>query len=442
MADIVIMPKQGLQMTEGTIIRWLKQEGETIKAGEPLFEMETDKLTITIDSSFDGTLLKILHGENDVVPITEPIAVIGAPGEDISAVLPSDGVKKESEAVPEEKTAAPSAAAETSPLVRAPGERIFITPRARKTASERSVDYTEIPGSGYHGIIIERDILNAPVQQAVKATPVAKRIAELEGVDLTTVSGSGQGGKIMKADVLNAVSPSDSASVSAAGAQNETIVPITGMRRAIYENMMKSLHESAQANHRMKVDMSEAKRLRESLKKADVKVGYTDILSLAVTRALMAFPRINAEIRDGSIVEKHYVNLGIAVAIDNGLIVPNIKNCQRLSLTEIAAQIKEKAAAARSGKLTREDYSGGTFTITNLGMYDIDEFTAVINPPESAILAVGKIAETPVVMDGQIVIRPMMTLSLTYDHRIIDGAPAAEFLQYVKKLLQNPYLML
>ena len=413
-ASVVIMPKQGLQMTEGTIIKWLKKEGEEVKEGEPLFEMETDKLTITMDATASGTLLKIVRGEGEVVPITETIAIIGEPGTDFTPLLPQAAAPAAAAAAeaPAAAPAAQAAPAAAPAVQRAPGERVFATPRARMRAEERGIPVEAVAGTGPDGLIIERDVLNADVN-VIKATPVAKKIAELEGVDLAGVTGTGANGKIMKGDVLSAITA-------------------PGTPEVVY----------AQANHRMKVDMTESVRFRNKLKEADIKVSFTDILVKAVAAALIKFPNVNSTLDGQNIIMKHYVNLGIAVAIDNGLIVPNIKNAHLMSVTQIHEQVAELAAKAKDGKLTRDEYANGTFTITNLGMYDVDEFTAVINPPEAAILAVGKIADTPVAVDGKVEIRPIMTLSLTYDHRIIDGAPAAQFLQYVKKLLQNPYLML
>ena len=439
-ASAIIMPKQGLQMTEGTIIKWLKKEGETVNEGEPLFEMETDKLTITIDSTATGTVLKIVRGEGEVVPITETIAIVGEAGTDVSAFTASSAAPVVAAVEAPKAVVAAEAPAASAAVKRAPGERVFSTPRARMRAEEKSIDINAVAGSGPDGLIIEKDVLNTTVT-AVKATPVAKVIAEQNGVDLADVKGTGANGKIMKADVMDMLSKS--AFVPAeVSAHEETIVPMTGMRKAIANNMMNSLSSMAQANHRMKVDMTESARFRTKLKAADIKVSYTDILIKAVSHALIKFPMLNSTVRGNDIVLRNYVNMGVAVAIDGGLIVPNIKDAHTKSVVEIHEQVADLAGKAKAGKLTREEYTEGTFTITNLGMYDVDEFTAVINPPEAAILAVGKITDTPVVENGEIVVRPIMTLSLTYDHRIIDGAPAAQFLQYVKALLQNPYLMM
>ncbi|HCX63252.1 MAG TPA: dephospho-CoA kinase [Clostridiales bacterium] len=222
----------------------------------------------------------------------------------------------------------------------------------------------------------------------------------------------------------------------------EKIVPFKGMRKVISDRMMESLHNMAQANHRMKVDMTEAIKLRKNLKESGINISYNDILIKIVSKALLEFPYMNSSLTGEGILLKDYVNIGLAVSVSNGLIVPNVKNAHKKSLEEIAAESRELIQKALNGSLSQEDYSGGTFTLSNLGMYDIDEFTAIINPPESGILAVGKVENTPVVENDTIVIKPIMTLSLTYDHRIIDGALAAQFLQRIKQLLMRPYLLL
>lgn len=445
MAQKVIMPKQGLQMTEGTITNWIVKEGGVCKADEPLFEMETDKLTITISAEIDGTLLKIVRGEGEVVPITETIAIIGNPGEDISALLAEAASQSGAPAAPAAEQAAPAAeakteevAAPTETIVRAEGERVFITPRAKELAIEKGIDYTTIKGSGEDGLIVEADIKNAKVDD-IKVTPLAAKDAKAAGIDLHSVAGTGIGGKIRRADIAAAIENGTLASVAP---MDDEVVPLTGMRKAIAKNMMASLSESAQASIRVKVDMTNAMELRATYKAADKKVSYNDILVKACTLALEEFPVINASMDDKNITYHHYCNIGIAVAIDNGLIVPNIKHAELLRLEEISKVSAELVAKAREGKLAPSDYKGGTFTITNLGSYNVDEFIAVINPPESAILAVGSIVKTPVVVNDEIVIKPIMKLSLTYDHRIVDGGPAAKFLNKVRELIEHPCLML
>jgi len=419
MAEIIIMPKQGLQMTEGTIIRWLKQEGDAVKAGEPLFEMETDKLTITIDSTAEGSLLKILRPAGEVVPITLPIAVVGAPGEDWSA-LPG---------------LAASGDEPVQPSAQASDGRIFASPRARLRAEEKGIDIGAVAGTGPDGLIIERDVL-AVAPAAAKASPLARKVAEQAGIDIAAVTGSGPRGKIMANDVRTAAA-------STAPDEEDTVIPLKGMRKVIAQRMKQSLADMAQANHRMTVDMSEIVRLREQLKALSVKVSYNDFVLRATAKALSEHRNMNASMGDDCIILKNAVNLGMAVAADNGLVVPVIKNADRLSLTELAAKSSELAGRTKENRLQPDEMTGGTFTVTNLGMYEVDSFTAVINPPEAGILAVGKMRKMPVVLpDDSIGVRPLMQLSLTYDHRIIDGAPAAAFLLRIRTLLENPALLM
>ncbi len=443
MATKIIMPKQGLQMTEGTILRWFYEEGDKVREGEPLFEIETDKLTIEIESVASGTLLKIVKDVDEVVPITETVAIVGEPGEDYSDLLKeTDNASKQQVTAVEPSQATTSANMAAAPTVqRTPGERIFITPRAKMRAEEKEIDYALVGGSGPEGLIIERDILQAEATiPKVKATPVATRIAQAAGIDLETIQGSGVSGRILKDDLLQ-LETATTAQESAVN-RGETFVELKGMRKIISKRMMESLQTMAQANHTVTVDMTEAIHLRTQLKEENIKVSYNDILVLAVSKALGEHPYMNASMAEDGIILKNYVNMGLAVAVGDGLIVPNIKNADLMTLQEIAQASATIIDKALSNKLLPDDYNGGTFTITNLGMYDIDEFTAIINAPESGILAVGKIEETPVVRNGDIVVRPLMKLRLTYDHRIIDGAPAADFLRRIKTLLQKPYLLL
>ena len=301
MASVIIMPKQGLLMEEGTITKWLAKEGEQTTEGAPLFEMETDKLTITMDSTATGTVLKILHPEGDTVPITQPIAIVGQPGEDISALLGGEAPAAAPAAAAPEAPTAEAAPAPQPVVEHAPGERVFSSPRARLRAEENGVDIAAVPGSGPDGLVVERDVQNYIANQPT-VTPLAANQARIQGIDLS-------------------------------------------------------------------------------------------------------------------------------------------------GLTGIAAKSAELIEKAREGRLTEADYHGGTFTVSSLGMFDLDDFVAIINPPESAILAVGKIAKTPVVVtddegEDQVVIKSMCALCLSYDHRIIDGAEAAKFLQKLKSYLQNPILLI
>lgn len=441
MAEKIIMPKQGLQMTEGTITKWLVKEGDKVEIGQPLFEMETDKNTIQIDSTAAGEVLKLVAKEDETVPITETIAIVGKKGEDFTDLLPKKEEKKP-EPAPAPAAPAPAPAAKAAPAAPAApvaddvtpialeGGRIFVTPRAKMTAERKNLDYKTVKGTGPSGLIIERDVLAAA---AVKASPVAKAIAARKGVSVTTVTGTGENGKIVKHDILSG---------DANLAREDKVIPISGMRKVIADNMMNSVQSMAHAYHKVAVDMSQAKLIRAAFKKAEKKVSFNDIIIMALGRALQEHPRMNALVEDGKITEKGSVNIGIAVAVDNGLIVPTVRDVQNMTLGEIHDESARLIAKTKAGGLKKEDYSGGTFTVSNLGMFGIDEFTAIVNPPQVGILAVGAMTDTPVVRDGQIVVRPIMNLVLTYDHRVIDGAPAAQFLSRVKELLENPYLMI
>ena len=311
-------------------------------------------------------------------------------------------------------------------------------------AEEKDFDILTIPGSGPDGLVIERDVLSfvpAAVEAAPKATPLAKKVAEIEGVGLADVSGTGSHGKITRDDILAAVAAR--AEALAGGASRGTRVePMSRMRKVVAERMVSNLQTEAQTQHLVEVDMTNAAALRSAYKKKNVKVSYNDIVMYAVSRALMEFPEVNASIDGDNIVYHDYVNLGMAVAVEQGLVVPNLKNADLMRLTEIGTMCADLAGKARDNKLTLDEMSEGTFTVSNLGMFGLDSFTAIINAPESGILALGAINKKPVVVDDEIVIRPIMSITLSYDHRIVDGAPAAEFLVRVKEYIEEPTLML
>lgn len=434
MATKIIMPKQGLQMTAGTITKWLVAEGGTVTEGEPLFEMETDKLTITIDANCSGTLLKIVRAEWETVPITELIAVVGEPGENIDAILAearqaqaanAGAQQTPSAASPQTSRAAinntvnqtPTAAASAPISAVARTGRVLISPRAKRLAQSRNIDYAAIPGSGENGMIVERDI--APFESNVDVAAAFAAAAQ----SATPTSSA----------------PSDPSALlpPVVPEEGETVMKIAGMRRAVCENMTTSLRAMAQACHKISVDMSSAVKMRASFKERGESVSYNDILLYFTARTLADFPAMNAVSDAESILRKRRVNLGVAVALDAGLIVPTLFDADTMSFSQIHAQTAELAKKAKTGGLTKAEYSDGSFTVTNLGMFGLDEFTAIINPPQVGILAVGAIQNRVVAVDGQVVIRPMVTLTLTYDHRVIDGAPAAAFLKKLKIALEK-----
>ena len=446
MASVIIMPKQGLMMESGTITKWLVKEGEQTTEGTPLFEMETDKLTITMDSTATGTMLKILHGEGAEVPITQPIAVVGEPGEDISALVGGDAAPAAAAA---EEAPAAAAAAEEAPAAvaveRAPGERVFSSPRARLRAEENGIAVAAVAGSGPDGMVVERDV-KAYIANKPAVTPLAANVAKAQGIDLAGITGTGVGGKITTADLPGAAAPA-AAAVAAAPARGTRTERMSGMRKAILRNMLNSKQVNAQTHHRISVDMSAAMDARKQFAAMGTKVSYNDIIVRACAKALQDFPIVNASVDGDNIVYHDYVNVGVAVSVPGGLIVPVVKDADVIGLKGIADASAALIAKARDGQLTNEDYHGGTFTVSSLGMFGLDEFVAIINPPESAILAVGRIAKTPVVVTGkdgedEIVIKPMCALTLSYDHRIIDGAEAAQFLQRVQTYLQSPVLLI
>lgn len=450
MASVIIMPKQGLLMEEGTITKWLAKEGEQTTEGAPLFEMETDKLTITMDSTATGTVLKILHPEGDTVPITQPIAIVGQPGEDISALLGGEAPAAAPAAAAPEAPTAEAAPAPQPVVEHAPGERVFSSPRARLRAEENGVDIAAVPGSGPDGLVVERDVQNYIANQPA-VTPLAANQARIQGIDLSGLTGTGPNGKITTEDLhiaSAAVEPAPAAEpIPGQLTRGTRTEAMSGMRKAISRNMLTSKSTNAQTNHRMVVDMTAAVALRRQYKALGIKISYNDIIVRACAKALQDFPIVNASVDGSDIVYHDYVNIGTAVSVPGGLIVPVIRDADIIGLTGIAAKSAELIEKAREGRLTEADYHGSTFTVSSLGMFGLDDFVAIINPPESAILAVGKIAKTPVVVtddesEDQVVIKSMCALCLSYDHRIIDGAEAAKFLQKLKSYLQNPILLI
>ena len=443
MATELLMPKLGLTMTEGTIDEWKKKEGDPVQKGEILYSVATDKLTNDVESECDGVLLKILVPEGETVPCKTLVGWIGAAGE---AVPDASGAAPAAAPAAEEKKAETAAAAPAEAL-RPAGEYVPATPYAKKLAKEKGFDLHAIPATGYKGVLVAKDVLaytpaapaaaEAP-KSDVKASPLAEKLAADLGIDLAAVKAAH--GRVLAEDLLRYLAETrEKASDEPA---REEVKPMSGMRKAIARNMLASVQTSPTVTFNLGIDMTEMKRYREQLKAREIKVSYTDLLVKFVAKALTEFPLLNCSVADNKITYKHYVNMGVAVALDNGLVVPNIPDADKKSLTEISAQVKELAKLAREGKLPPERLQGGTFTITNLGMYGIESFTPIINQPEVAILGVNTMEDKVVVRNGEMVIRPIMNLSLTADHRVVDGSVAAQFLQRVKALMENPALML
>ena len=417
----VIMPKLEMSQETATIVEWLKAEGETVDKGEPLLTVETDKVTIDIESPATGTLAGIRVQADDVVPVTEVIAHILQPGER----LPT-----------------PSAAGEE-----APGSRRRATPVAQRIAAEHAVPLEGIPGTGIGGRITKADVEAA--LSKVRATPAARRVARERGVELEAIEGSGPRGRIQAADVQAATFPK--AVSFREGEGDVEIVPLTGMRRTIAERMAYSAQTAPHITLTVEADMSAAQALRAELNAraetiAASRISVTAILVKACAWTLTRHRWVNASLHGEEVHLHRSAHVGVAVALEEGLIVPVIHRAETLGLGEIAARLVDLTERAQAGTLTPADVSGGTFTLSNLGMYRIRQFTAILNPPQCAILAVGSIIKRQVVIerDGQdlAVIRPIMAMTLSADHRVLDGAVAARFMQDLVDVLEHPNLLL
>lgn len=446
MAAEILMPKLGATMETGTIVKWLKKEGDRVQAGEPLLEIMTDKITIEVEAAESGTLLKTYYGENDAVPVQQIIGYIGEPGETVpdSPVTSSASQEQSAPSVPSPEAAVSSAGPD---VPQENGGKIRATPAARAAARRLQVDLALIRGTGPRGRIQKEDVeayhRNLPSQP--KATPLARKIAERENIPLAGVPGSGVQGKILRADVEAAIAAQ--AAAPASGASGVKTRKVEGIRKIIGERMSQSAFTAPHVTLVTEIDMSEAVEMRRQLlpaieNKTGFRLSYTEIILKAAALALTLHPTVNASLREDHIVLHDQVHIGLAVAIPDGLVVPVVKDADRKGLAELTAECKTLARLARENKLQPDQLSGGTFTLSNLGMYAVDAFTPIINQPESAILGIGRIHEKPVGVNGSIVLRPMMTASLSFDHRVIDGAPAGAFLTELKQLLEQPFQML
>lgn len=452
MAQEVLMPKLGLTMTEGTIEEWKYKEGDSVKKGDILFSVATDKLTNDVEAEADGVLLKILLPEGETAPCKAVIAYIGEAGE----VIAEGGASAESTAAQAPASSAAAVPAKAPAATRDPGTPVLASPAAKKLAKEKGVDLALVAGTGPKGRITLEDVeayLTAPKADEpaaeVKTSPLAAKIAEELGVDVSKIQTDS---RVMKADVLaaagvcTAAPAAEAAPAISASDNDEPPVKVNPLRRSIAANMANSWHTSPRVTYTFAVDVTAMKALRaklkDSLKEQGIKLTYNHILMKVVAKALMEFPDVNASFADNMLTRHKHVNMGLAVAKGDGLIVPNVKNADSKSLAEIAKETEALIEATRSGKIDMKDMTGGTFTISSLGPYGVRSFSPIINQPELAILGVCDIVDTPIVCNGEIVIRPMMNLCLTADHRVVDGVMASKFMKRVVELLENLYLLL
>jgi len=444
MVKAVIMPKLGQSEETVKIVRWRKQLGETIAKGDIIFEIETDKAVLEVESFYTGTLLKIVAGEGVTVPVQTTVAFVGDPGEPVPDVAPVPVTPKKTEgsrpspapvaqtAVGTERKATPAPTAAAAPVATpaALEPQLFrISPRAAKLAKESVIDPTPIVGTGPSGRIVERDVkqyLEAKGYNRLRITSTAKNLAAGKGINLLSLTPKEDGSQIGVADIERLLA--------------EQPKPLSRMRQIIAQRLTESYTHAPHFFVTVSADITELEALRAELKAQGTPYTLTDFIVKSAALALEQFPTVNGT-SDGQCVRmRSQIHLGLAVALEQGLVVPVIRRANELTLAEIHARAQELTVKARAGQLTPAEMTGSTFTISNLGMMDVENFTAIINPGESAILAVASGAKQPVVKNDQVVIRSMMKMTLSSDHRLIDGALAARFLNSIRKSLEEKSL--
>jgi len=412
MAEIIRMPRLSDTMEEGVIVEWLAKVGDTVKHGDVLAEVETDKATMELESFQDGVLLHI-GVESGAVPVDGIIAVIGKEGEDFAEQL---------EEAQSKGSAGPSSDASN--------DESKEEPVSDQGSSNNSSSATSSPAQAS--------------DSRVKASPLAKSMAKEAGISLSGISGSGDGGRIVKKDVEDAISSgatsvAPSVSLPTSGSENVTV---SQMRKTIARRLAESKFSAPHFYLTIEIDMANAAAARQRLKAADIKVSFNDLVVKACANALKKHPAVNSSWHGEHITVHHDVHIGVAVAVEDGLMVPVVKHANHKSLTTIGGEVRELAGKARDKKLSLDEMQGNTFTISNLGMFGIEEFTAIINPPDACILAVGGIMDKPVVRNGQIVPGKIMKVTLSCDHRVVDGATGAQFLNTLKQNLEEPLMMI
>jgi pyruvate dehydrogenase E2 component (dihydrolipoamide acetyltransferase) len=446
------MPKFDMDQEKATIISWSKKEGDVVKADETILTVETEKVAIDVPCPESGTLAGILYKDGDVVPVTEVIAYILKQGETL-ADLPKAGLPTPSPKPEPFDDAQGRAVPVSQAAVAAQAAPVSATPVAVRMAKEEGVDLSKVPASGDK--ITKEDVERYVESQkpagrvTIPATPAARRVARESGVALEAVAGSGPGGRVLSADVLATAKPVPASTITNGNGREAEVVPLTSIRRTIAQRMQQSFQESPHIALTVEVDMTEAENARKRFNLQAEKLGQPKITVTALTIKVVAWalvrnPYINASFNGDSISLWKDVNIGVATAVPQGLVVPVLKGADHLGVSEINMRLIDLADRARENKLKLEDVQGGTFTISNLGMFGIRQFRAVINPPESAILAVGSVVRKPIVVDDQdrVEVRPMMSLTLSADHRVIDGVVAARFLSDLVTGIEAPNMLL
>ncbi|MEW2922925.1 pyruvate dehydrogenase complex dihydrolipoamide acetyltransferase [Muricauda sp. ANG21] len=418
--EIITMPRLSDTMEEGTVASWLKKVGDTVEEGDILAEIETDKATMEFESFYSGTLLHIGIQEGEGAPVDSLLAVIGPEGTDVDAVLKAQAGGGSSSSKPKEETASKEApkkeeAPKTETTATQDGSRIFASPLAKKIAEEKGIDLSNVKGSGDNGRIVKRDVEN--YQPSQTTAPTAEKTADAS-VPVAPIS-------------------------LPVGEESVEEVKNSSMRKAITKHLSASKFTAPHFYLTIEVDMDNAKASRTQINNLpDTKVSFNDMVLKACAMALKKHPQVNTTWTDDATIYKHHIHMGVAVAVDEGLVVPVIKFADQLTLSQLGAAVKDLAGRARTKKIKPDEMEGSTFTVSNLGMFGIQEFTSIINKPNSAILSVGAIVEKPVVKDGQIVVGNTMKVTLACDHRTVDGAVGAQFLQTLRAYLENPVTML
>lgn len=438
MSYIIKIPKLGLTMTEGTVNEWFKKEGESVKVGDVILEIATDKLVNEIEAEEDGVIRKIFIEEGESKPVSSAIAIVAKEDEDISKLLESI---KDSDIEKSDDTweqIEPENSTEVEKNDNTDNEIILASPLAKQIAKEKDIDLSNVSGTGIRNMVTSKDLDKIKI---AKASPLALKMISDNRIDISEIKADG---KVMENDVLRYLEKTKvTSSNNNIHVKKEKATP---MRKAIARNMSYSFINSPRVTFNIDVDATQLKELKKSFQKIvqpmNLKLTYNHIIMKVCAKALIEFPYINSQFDGEEITIFPYANIGLAIGLDNGLVVPNIKNVDSKNLLQVAKETEEMILRGKSLTLTEEESTGGTFTITNIGKYGITSFTPIINQPEVSILGINQLIDKPVVSDGNIEIKPILSLSLTADHRLIDGVYAAKFLARIKELLENPILLL
>jgi pyruvate dehydrogenase E2 component (dihydrolipoamide acetyltransferase) len=462
MTEDLFIPQLGQTVEDVVLISWLVDDGVKVDFGDPVLEVETDKAVFNVEANAKGFLYKGIYEVGETVPVLTVVATIGKKGEGFSPSREMLSISTGDEDLKTQENARSGKSEQKLPLggtQMSEREKIFSSPRARKLADEKQVDLSHVSPTGGKGLrVVEQDVLDY-LDQKLKATPIASAMAQKMGLDITSLKGSGPNGTVVKSDVEDAIkemlnkmkSSSQSSLTSLDHVEADIInrIPLKSIKKKIFDHMGLSVHTTARVTLVTEADATDLVAIRDRFQnqvfeKWGFTPGYNDFLGFIVAQTLGELPYMNSRLsQDGKSIEiLRNVNLGIAVDTDRGLIVPVIKNADQKNLREIGITLRELVDRAKSGHSLPEDLHAGTFTITNLGPFDVDAFTPVINLPEAAILGIGRIRDKVVPFKGEIKIRKMLTLSLVFDHRLVDGAPAARFLQNIKQKVEDPLLML